>query len=501
MRRLVPTASRRTLRAIALAILTAPAAADPDAAPWAAIAGLESRVDLAVMIERPTHQLASAPGQALASFVTESGLFDGTLDAWTQLAASLRAEPHELTKRLLSQRVTVLLDPQKPTALAQPVIAPTRWAVLTDVSRDTERWVRDRLRAAPRDALPGATVLAIEDGRFRLAVIREPNAPTRLVFAPAESDELFKNAVAFAREHANADPRPDLPDGDIVGFANLEQTLESAPTIYWSARLTQSGWDTTLALHTAAPPAPERGIGADAFEALSRGALASLAADNPGALAQAVISSTTPAATAPNNATQPTALTLFPSRGAGPFSLQLTTRLPDRPRAPARFDELVGTYLVPFTPDAAPADTAYDGRFPAAVRTQSVVIRTPLLSRWLGTTANVAWRYTTTAPDAYAAVTCAPAQDVSAADRARRAAETLESIDNPGPPLALGFIVRPAALARALPDRPTQGPVAALRWIEELRLTLLQPEPDAPGVSRGSMTLRTAPAQPRPPTR
>ncbi|MEQ8850513.1 MAG: hypothetical protein RIB32_01875 [Phycisphaerales bacterium] len=490
MRPRVPIGPTRTNRAAAmvlsaLALLASPAA--NAAAPWSAIEGLQDQADVAVMFDDAADQLASKPGHALTQFVLESGLFDGTLAAWDLLAISLNAEPDALTTRLLSKRVTVLLDLERPPR--QDPARAARWAVIADVDPDTDRWIRARLRASPRDALPGATVLAVEDGRFRMATTNRRRTPTRIVLAPANAQPLFERAVAFAANDQPAPARQPLPEGDVVGFANLDKLLNKPATLSWSATLNDSGWDTTLALHGDALNAPAQGLGANTFDALSRGALASITADSPAPVINLILGN---AALFPNPQQSPQgpfALSIFRSApdSAAPMTARLVTRLPDEPAAPARFDALVGAYLVPFVPDATTTLDSFEGRFPNAVRTQDITIRAALLSRWLGTDARVAWRY---AEDTYATIACAPAGD-DPSPLARHAAQTIETNDDPGQPLALGLLLRPADLAGALSQNPA-GPAASLRWLRELRVVLH--EPHAPGTSRGRLVLTTTPA-------
>jgi hypothetical protein len=77
--------------------------------------------------------------------------------------------------------------------------------VLSQVSRDTERLLRARLKTAPRSIAAGLPVLAIENGRFEVVA-----APSEegfvMALGPSESRELFDEVVASLKDGGPADP-------------------------------------------------------------------------------------------------------------------------------------------------------------------------------------------------------------------------------------------------------------------------------------------------------
>ena len=77
-----------------------------------------------------------------------------------------------------------------------PVGRPSGWTLVCDIDSRTGRILRKELRAAPRTIIKGVPVLAIEDGRFEMAVLSR-DGRDRVLLAPQRS-------MGFLREIATA---------------------------------------------------------------------------------------------------------------------------------------------------------------------------------------------------------------------------------------------------------------------------------------------------------
>jgi hypothetical protein len=168
---------------VAAVSLAAPLASAQPAAHWPAsspASQLERSLnglncDAVVMINNASRQRQSPQGHALADMLEASHAFPETTAAWRELAAALDWPTDTAFDELLGRRVTIIargLDsPGEPA-----------WALLTEVSLQTERRLRDKLKAAPRGTINGLGVLSVEDGKYELVVGRAtPNVDPNLV--------------------------------------------------------------------------------------------------------------------------------------------------------------------------------------------------------------------------------------------------------------------------------------------------------------------------------
>ncbi len=103
--------------------------------------------------------------------------------AWSALAERLGWTGEEAFDRLLGSRVTLLRrggdSPKGAT-----------WALLSEVSLDTEKRLREKLDVAPRAIVAGHTVLSVERGAYELSAERRAKYAT-LILAPADGNGLF----------------------------------------------------------------------------------------------------------------------------------------------------------------------------------------------------------------------------------------------------------------------------------------------------------------------
>lgn len=244
---------------------------------------LPADVDAVVVVADAARQRTGGAGAALAELIGESKLFDDTVRAWRNLAAVLDWPADRAFDELLGRRVTVVID-----GLADG--EPFRWALLSEVTPAAEARLRERLKPAPRGIVAGLPVLAVEDGRYELAISRRKGT-SLILLAQAGEASLFdrlvpvlsgrasgpllgqSEAMKTAAELCAGDVfvlyRPPLERaGEAPGFAAVSATLNGDG---WTARLISTPgviWASSGADFSALEPWSDA-----AFEALSRDAM------------------------------------------------------------------------------------------------------------------------------------------------------------------------------------------------------------------------------------
>ncbi|HVU63087.1 MAG TPA: hypothetical protein VHC70_03865 [Phycisphaerales bacterium] len=119
-------------------------------------------VDLVVVLEH-CNQLRGSPwGEAVGKLLAGAGQLDSLTKAWDGLADQLGWDRDETFDRLLGQRIILVTR-----AVGEK--HDRRWAIMSDVSADTERRLKERLLAAPRAIVEGHQILSLENGQYELA--------------------------------------------------------------------------------------------------------------------------------------------------------------------------------------------------------------------------------------------------------------------------------------------------------------------------------------------
>lgn len=194
------TPSRQTQHQPAAQVAPQPRQASP--AVIDAIAGLPDDLDLIVVVDKAAELRQSVVGLQALKFVSESGSLVDVQRAWTALATQLGWSESDAFDRLLGTRVV----------LASRAVGDSdrRWAILSDVSAETERRLRDRLNVAPRGLSKGHQILSVENGEFELTTHRQTrgkpggnqrqaapadNDTYTIVFGPAGRGELFDDLI------------------------------------------------------------------------------------------------------------------------------------------------------------------------------------------------------------------------------------------------------------------------------------------------------------------
>jgi hypothetical protein len=222
--------------------------------------GLPSDYEAVFVVSDAARQRQSPAGRTLGRMLEESSLMPDTVRAWRGLAAVLDWTGEQAFDELLGRKVTIVMR-----GLGGD--RPVDWAVLTEVTSEAERRLRQRLRAAPRGSLLGLTVLAVEDGKYELAVGRplpagpgdDAEATTTVLLAPGGGSGLFTQlAPSLISRSGLAAPasawRVGRPERDCDVVLMLRQRAPEATGAAESWRflavtgtLERDGWDAHLA--------------------------------------------------------------------------------------------------------------------------------------------------------------------------------------------------------------------------------------------------------------
>ncbi len=127
----------------------------------AAIADIPDDVDLVIVVESGADLRTSPIGDAAARFLAESGIIVDLTKAWKAFGDQLGWSTQETFDRLLGRRVVLLSK-----SIGQG--SDRRWAILSDVSADTEAVLKEKLEAAPRAISQGHKILTVENGAYEL---------------------------------------------------------------------------------------------------------------------------------------------------------------------------------------------------------------------------------------------------------------------------------------------------------------------------------------------
>lgn len=157
---------------------------------------LPDSVDMVLVVDKAAELRLTPLGSGLAAALGAQGSLDEVQEAWAALAKQLGYTEREALDNLLGRRLVIASRAVTGDPTQQ------RWAVMSDVSRETERRIKDRLEAAPRSIDAGHQILSIERGRFELTSHRaRPDDPAAsrdsvtLVMGPAGESEMFDELV------------------------------------------------------------------------------------------------------------------------------------------------------------------------------------------------------------------------------------------------------------------------------------------------------------------
>lgn len=184
----------------------------PDMGAFASLQNVPDVVDAAAVFENPADELLLSPvGRSMRTMLSFAGVFTHTEHAWEALADTFGAPKDDTIRSLLSKQVIVVWDgferaDPKTEGLTESI--DTRWTLICKVEPEYLREIRKSLRPVKRDIVSNRPVYAIEQGRYRLALIDAiaPGEPASVLLAPRSGAELL-NAVL---SHYDANPQPPM---------------------------------------------------------------------------------------------------------------------------------------------------------------------------------------------------------------------------------------------------------------------------------------------------
>lgn len=219
-----------------------PAALCPPCLHDQVLRGLPASVDAIVAINNAARQRSSPAGRALSEMVTSMSEWRETIGAWETLSKTLEWSPSRTFDELLGKRISLVV---------RGVSAPApEWAVVTAVSDETQIRLRSRLRAAPRGAVAGLSVLSIEDGSFQLLVAPCPEAGARgerstvVLLAPRSSEALLDELAPVLSVRQMAVPAVSERACDVVIAIRPSGSTRQSLSI--TATSSPDGWDATV---------------------------------------------------------------------------------------------------------------------------------------------------------------------------------------------------------------------------------------------------------------
>lgn len=194
--------------------------------------------DLVIVIDDAAGQVRTPAGRALREALWASGILKDTSNAWRELAQAIDLPPDRAFDELLGRRLMLVIEQG----------TSPKWALLSDISSDTQVTLRKKLGASPR-RFSGVPILSLEHGRFEMAVAsgRSPTGRATLMLAPASSGDLFDSMIGVLNGG-----RAQEPLGRTCGFEHA-RALEKPSILLFlrreagclavGARPTDRGWD------------------------------------------------------------------------------------------------------------------------------------------------------------------------------------------------------------------------------------------------------------------
>lgn len=217
--------------------------------------------DLVIVIDNAAGLATTPAGRGALRVLEDVGLFSGTSVAWAELAAALGMSPEAALEAMAGSRTMLV-------AANETAERPAAWALLTEVSAQTERLIRERLKPVPRQIVDGQPVLMLENGRFLLATRRAPNKATRgkpseglatVLIASADAPTLFNACLPLLSgmrapnalgDDARAGPLlVEQPSDAFILYRGRENDEPDAPRTLaaLSVWATESGWRASIA--------------------------------------------------------------------------------------------------------------------------------------------------------------------------------------------------------------------------------------------------------------
>lgn len=167
----------------------------------AAAARMPAGADMVMVVEHAADWRNSPFGEAAVRFLIDASDTTPTRQAWTTLASELGWSESETFDRLLGRRVVLVARGFGDAETA-------RWALLSDVSLETDERLKARLQAAQRSIDKGHQILSVEKGKYELTSHRHSAAApggdeVTIVLGPSGRSELFDEVVGVLTRGAD----------------------------------------------------------------------------------------------------------------------------------------------------------------------------------------------------------------------------------------------------------------------------------------------------------
>lgn len=176
-------------------------AADPDMGAFDRLASVPNEVDAAAVFENPAESLLLSPvGRSMRSLLAMGGIFTQTERAWQALGTAFDAPVDDTIRDLLSKRVAVVWDGFEQGEASMQGLTnsiDTRWTLVCEVEPAYLKQIRQTMRPVKRDIVHGRPVYAIEQGRYRVALLESlaKDEPAIVLLAPRTASTLLHNVM------------------------------------------------------------------------------------------------------------------------------------------------------------------------------------------------------------------------------------------------------------------------------------------------------------------
>lgn len=500
---------------------------------FASLQNVPDVVDAAAIFENPADELLLSPvGRSMRTMLSFAGIFTHTEHAWEALADTFGAPKDDTIRSLLSKQVIVVWDGFEradPNTEGLTESIDTRWALICKVEPEYLREIRKSLRPVKRDIVSNRPVYAIEQGRYRIALIdaTAPGEPASVLLAPRSGAELLSAVLT----HYDATPQPPMASvtkGREPMLAELSAQHAASADASWTfafiARLDilrflvpqgapdqpapnhvlagivkldqgelRSTFGTDAPLEADLPDAP-----VELYDAVAGDSVFAMAsAQSPvmfishDQMSLSMNISAKPAQQQPGDPVldAPFFMSLSGSDATN-MSISVALRQPRRePGETARmFDDSVHAMIASYDPDQAPR---FDGCMPSAVRQIEIHANSPqsASTSWPGSTPQLAWSTSTAGEHDLTIASFAP-ESVDTGEQVRAITLASHAIEAAGPRPSSGVLFRASILpeqAMRIIDNPSIADLAIAKLVRQLNIELRRGV-DAP--MRGSMRIR-----------
>lgn len=173
--------------------------------PFVWLERIPDSVDAAIVLNNPAQQfLLDDSNQSIHELATLGGLFTNTQSAFTGLLSAFGKDSQETMRALFSKHVVVLWDTDDSDSIKSPmfILNPSldmNWTLVCEVEIKHLKQLQASFNPTPRSIEKNHTVLAIEQGRFNLLVLKEQHQEDHLatvILAPKKSQRLFKEIIS-----------------------------------------------------------------------------------------------------------------------------------------------------------------------------------------------------------------------------------------------------------------------------------------------------------------